>query len=365
MARPRVFVSSTYYDLKHIRASLEAFIGSLGFDSVLSEKGNIAYNPDIPLDESCYREVLNTDIFVLIVGGRYGAERSDSRGSIPREFYDRYDSITKGEYSHAIEKDIPIYVLVEKAVYAHYETYLQNKTNTTIKYPHVDSVNIFVFLEQILNQTRNNALQQFDRYTEIETWLREQWAGLFRDMLVRSSSQRQIASLASQVGELSEINKTLKKYLEEVVHKLAPEDAASLIETESKRLEAAREMASIVENPLGKHLTENLDIPADEILKLLRSSKNVIDFGTQLRNIAKEEVKDKIDTIFTKHIAVATRDLNLIRQSLRLPLWPVPIESTPTPTPTPMDAKAGRSLLTRQLSPRGSDKPDKSGGEIA
>src|SRR5438270_9251216 len=32
MARPRVFVSSTYYDLRHIRGSLEVFIGSLGYD---------------------------------------------------------------------------------------------------------------------------------------------------------------------------------------------------------------------------------------------------------------------------------------------------------------------------------------------
>ena len=43
MARPRVSVSSTYYDLKHIRASLSSFIESLGYESVLSEKGDIAY----------------------------------------------------------------------------------------------------------------------------------------------------------------------------------------------------------------------------------------------------------------------------------------------------------------------------------
>jgi hypothetical protein len=49
MAKPRVFVSSTYYDLRHIRASLETFIHSLGYEPVLSEKGNIAYVPDIPL----------------------------------------------------------------------------------------------------------------------------------------------------------------------------------------------------------------------------------------------------------------------------------------------------------------------------
>jgi hypothetical protein len=39
MAKPRVFVISTYYDLKHIRNSLEAFIESLGYDPVLFESG--------------------------------------------------------------------------------------------------------------------------------------------------------------------------------------------------------------------------------------------------------------------------------------------------------------------------------------
>jgi hypothetical protein len=38
MAKPRVFVSSTYYDLKHIRASLELFIESLGFEAIFPRK---------------------------------------------------------------------------------------------------------------------------------------------------------------------------------------------------------------------------------------------------------------------------------------------------------------------------------------
>jgi hypothetical protein len=38
MAWPRVFVSSTYYDLKHIRASLSSVIDTLGYESVFSEK---------------------------------------------------------------------------------------------------------------------------------------------------------------------------------------------------------------------------------------------------------------------------------------------------------------------------------------
>src|SRR6266849_2723784 len=101
MARPRVFVSSTYYDLKHLRSSLENFVESLGFDAVLSEKGKIAYTPDVPLDESCYREVGTSDIFVLIIGGRYGSEASSGKTDVQKTFYERYNSITRAEYRSA------------------------------------------------------------------------------------------------------------------------------------------------------------------------------------------------------------------------------------------------------------------------
>ena len=70
MSTPRVFVSSSYYDLKHMRSSMEKFIESMGFQAILSEKGSIAYSPDRPLDESCYKEAGSSDIFVLIMGGR-------------------------------------------------------------------------------------------------------------------------------------------------------------------------------------------------------------------------------------------------------------------------------------------------------
>ena len=103
MAKPRVFISSTYYDLRHIRASLEQFVGSLGYEPILSDKGAIAYTPDAALDESCYREVRNSDVFVLIVGGRYGSATSEQEGLVPTGFYDQYDSITRQEYVTAAE----------------------------------------------------------------------------------------------------------------------------------------------------------------------------------------------------------------------------------------------------------------------
>src|SRR2546423_9627825 len=112
MAKPRIFISSNFYDLKQVRSSLETFILGFGFDPVLSEKGSIAYSPDVPLDESCYREAQSCDVFVLIIGGRYGSEISEGKAAENKGFYDRDESITRKEYESAVEGDIPIYFLI-------------------------------------------------------------------------------------------------------------------------------------------------------------------------------------------------------------------------------------------------------------
>jgi hypothetical protein len=49
MAKPRVFVSSTYYDLCHIRDRLELFVENFGYDAVLFESGDIPFRHDKPL----------------------------------------------------------------------------------------------------------------------------------------------------------------------------------------------------------------------------------------------------------------------------------------------------------------------------
>ena len=163
MAKPRIFVSSTYYDLKHIRASLSLFIDSLGYESILFEKGQIAFVSDDPLDISCYRETESADIFVLIIGGRYGSETSEVQIKDKTQYTD-YNSITKKEYETASNNHIPIYILIEKGVYAEYQTYKLNKDNADIEYAHVDSINIFKLIDDIHSKPSNNPIFSFEKY---------------------------------------------------------------------------------------------------------------------------------------------------------------------------------------------------------
>lgn len=325
MAKPRVFISSTYFDLKYIRASLDIFVDSLGFEPVLSEKGDIAYSPDRPLDESCYREVDNSDILVLIVGGRYGSEVSSESKKPTKQFFDRYDSITKREYQSAVEKDIPIYVLIERGVYSEYQTYIRNKDVENIKYAHVESVNVFTLIDDILLKPRNNPVHSFEKFEDIERWLRDQWAGLFRELLRKQSQQQQLAGLSAQVSELKETNETLKKYLEAVMRGVDEQETTRLIASEEKRLDEARRHEALKANHWIVHLIHSWSVNFDDAIEAIRAAVSISDFGERL-SLVSGNFNAGLDNVeLLLRSAGALRDFNEARALLEMPaIEPLP-----------------------------------------
>jgi hypothetical protein len=328
LANPRVFISSTYYDLKHIRSSMDIFIESMGYESILSEKGNIAYSPDMPLDESCYKEVSSADIFVLIIGGRYGSEASDGEREKSKEFFDRYESVTKKEFEEANKRDIPTYVLIENSVYSEYQTYLRNKKNENISYAHVDSVNIFKFIETILSRPRNNPMKTFEKFSDINSWLREQWAGLFRELLKRMSDQKKFTELSHQVDGLKEINTTLKTYLEAVMKVVSPDESNIVIQAEDKRLTEINRIDQVRENPLGEHLIEFLKLPINDLIAEIINAKSSIGFARGVSKLAKDDSKgQRLIELFESNPSV-TNDFNDLRTILGLSLLPQPAKKS-------------------------------------
>ncbi len=323
MPKPRIFISSTFYDLKHVRTSLELFVEQLGFEPILSEKGSIAYDPDIPLDQSCYREVSSTDIFVLIVGGRYGSEVSTDKAEHGSKFRERYESITKREYETAATRDIPTYILVERTVFSEYDTFKNNRDNDGIRYAHVDSVNVFHFLDFILARPRNNPIYQFDRHTDIQSWLREQWAGLFRDLLSRRSESRQLTSLKEQVAQLSDLSTTLKRYLENVVSKVGGGDkgAETLIENEQKRLITEQQKREALKIQVLQELVVIYGISEDEVIKTYSEATSIDDLAKRVVNLWDDGDNYRTPLEHWRHNPRIVEDINQARRLLgKMPL---------------------------------------------
>ena len=181
MARPRVFVSSTYDDLRIVRANLDRFIKEMGYEPVLYEKGHIPYGGADALEQDCYREIEKCDILVSIIGGRYGTQSRDSK-----------HSITHRELKTAIELGKQVYIFVEKAVYYEYGTYLQNKEVKGFKPSSVNDVRVFSFLEDIYSIPTGNPIEPFELPDDIVKFLREQWAGLFQRLFQKMSRQKDV-----------------------------------------------------------------------------------------------------------------------------------------------------------------------------
>lgn len=117
MAKPRVFISSTFYDLKQIRVDLDNFIMSLGYDVVRNEEGEIPYGTNSKLEDYCYKEISTVDIVVAIIGGRFGTASDVNQ---------KY-SISNEEIKTAIEHNKQVYVFIDRDVNAEFQTYLKTR----------------------------------------------------------------------------------------------------------------------------------------------------------------------------------------------------------------------------------------------
>ncbi len=280
MAAPRIFISSTYYDLRYVRSSLFNHVSSLGFEPVLSEKGDIPYAHTVPLDESCYRAVEGCDILVLIIGGRYGSAASTQPESLLHDeateeevaaARTRYESITKKEYRAALEAGIPTYICVDANVLAEFQTFRKNPGNPKIRYAHVDSESVYLLIEDVLAQPYGNPVQAFTMPDEIEGWLMKQWAGLFQDLLKQSKVARQIKDLESQVQNLGEISQTMKGYLEDIVRATSNASKESVEERINERTEKLKKN-SLKHNPFYQWLRSRHRMDGETFQKILETA---------------------------------------------------------------------------------------------
>ena len=199
MAKPRIFISSTFYDLRQIRADLDKFIENMGFEAVRNEEVDITYGKEVDLQEYCFKEISNVDILVSIIGGRYGSESSSSKYSISQK-----------ELKTAIEQNKHVYIFIEKGVASEYETYLRNKENDSISFYYVDDKRIYSFIEEIKSLRRNNVIKEFETADDIVRYLREQWSGLLKQFLSEEERNRS----AFVLKDIENTAKTLRELVD-------------------------------------------------------------------------------------------------------------------------------------------------------
>ena len=134
---PNVFLSSTMYDLSELRAQLRQFIEGLGWRAVMSEHDSFPIDANQTTVENSRRNVReNADVFVMVVGARYGSVDAEAD-----------KSVTNLEFVEARTRGVPVYVFVNKDVLAQLRVW---KANPEADYSAVvDTPRIFEFIDSL------------------------------------------------------------------------------------------------------------------------------------------------------------------------------------------------------------------------
>ena len=196
MVVPRVFISSTYYDLRHVRNAIKEFIEFIGFQPVLSEQFDVLYEHGKSAQQSCLDEIKKCDMYILIIGTQYGT-------IFPNDSL----SITHREYKEAIQAKIPIFAFVDKYVHDDYRIYRKNTDNSDvdalkIKYFNVQETEVFQFISEVENRKTDNALISFDQINEIVDYLRKQIAKMFKEKALTPSAEKE--GVTEEIIEIDE-----------------------------------------------------------------------------------------------------------------------------------------------------------------
>jgi len=202
MARPKVFISSTYFDLKSIREELDRFVTSIGYEPIRHEMGHISYGRDEPPENYAYKEVEYSDILISIIGSKFGTTSNQG-------IY----SISQAELRKAYDENKQVYIFIDEAVHSEYKFYLANKHLNDITYTAVTDKRIFGFIEEIYQLKHGNPIFSFRTGLDIVTMLRDQWAGLFQRLLSQEKLRSQTA-LTEQLQQSLQTVSDLVNYLQ-------------------------------------------------------------------------------------------------------------------------------------------------------
>lgn len=276
MAVPRVFISSTFYDLVQVRYNIGDFIRNLGYDPVMHERAGITYTQNTELENDCYNELSNCDIVVCIIGNNFGTKSQISELSITME-----------ELKTAIKSNKKIYVFIAKDVYIENRTYEQNKDSGSFKSAYTDDLKIHEFILS-LKKERKIVISSFETTDEITNTLKLQFAGLFQSFLqekARVTNEKITLDLAETAENLKTLIGEMVEHNQEFINHFDGSVFAVNMTMQYIRKKIGLNKASIY--------AKNLDA-LDEFLEFLGfKSVEVDDFLEDERKYIKNEFNKK------------------------------------------------------------------------
>jgi len=304
-----IFISSTDYNLKDLRAELASFLTETGYKPILSSaEGFPDSSPNLEPWESCIPVLQNSFVMILIVDGRYGK-------SLPWPNYEdvmegRSVSPTHGEflYSHATSKRMFVFIRTE--VLAHYQTYL----NAIEKHGKAESKKI---LDDILPKHIN--FQTLEFINEIKNKRPVSWITQFDDITdIKKEVKKKLLNQLSEIFLIKELHiETLIKSFNRVMNTTDKEEQRGIL----KRLDATKGLIESVEK-IGEYKSEieelrnrNIELKDIKTEEKKESEKRIKELNQKISKLEADTLKSTKDNLFIKDGKIQIGNPNYLDQN--------------------------------------------------
>ncbi len=154
-----IFISSTCYDLKDLRAEVERFLHDKGHSLLLSDRVNFPLPTGVHRHDVCIQNAGQCDLFVLVIDSRFGAPY----------YKDHHISITWAEFKEAVRTNKKIIAFVRQEIFNERQScrYNQKKGNSFEPF-FADNIKTFDFIDEVQKHGDGIWMQPFENSVQVK-----------------------------------------------------------------------------------------------------------------------------------------------------------------------------------------------------
>ncbi len=208
-----VFVSSSCYELRDMRARLQEWLSGMGFNPILSEGEGFPHADGMPPYASCLKTMDECTMVIGVIERQYGTP-FDDWGPFPQ-----YKGLapTHAELRHALNTGKRVLIYVQDGTWNFYDVWRRNPDAFAKGAPHGLDVRTLEMLHELKTRTPEPWLSRYDNASSVVASLKSEVINqLFQQLRER---ERETADLQQYLlGKLDEASPEIRQGIAEALN---------------------------------------------------------------------------------------------------------------------------------------------------
>lgn len=262
----QVFISSTCYDLRDLRASIKRYLEGLGITPLLSDEAGFPRENHISPYVSCLMTLEDCPLIIGIIDKRYGMSFKDWA---PYDYADI--SPTHAELRHTLRKQKKLLLYVHQDILSAYQIWRRhNNTFPEKSHPSVPDLKTLEMLEELKG---NNPAPWIESFNDVTDIIRSLQSNLINEIYhsLRDQEKRNANQAAYIFEKILELSPDIRRQIEA---QISPALNATLVSLEQKYTDLQAQLDASTKR--SEEATQQILAEREQVLRELKEKKEEV-----------------------------------------------------------------------------------------